>query len=209
MRQHSKPQRLEARTHRTQQAHVLKRPAGEDDQAWIAGLGAGIDGRGGHPFMKCGSDLVPRAAPVVVVVRGRDQLRSGDHRAVDCAPIWLGGDVAAEPYRCAVDGAVIAGPQLVAAAYDDYHRGRPRDEIGAAFHEGVAAAAVNACAQAGDPRLVVLSGGTFQNMRLLRSVRAGLETLGFRVLTHRLVPANDGGISYGQAAIAARRTRCA
>jgi hydrogenase maturation protein HypF len=122
---------------------------------------------------------------------------------------WLAGDVAAEPYRCAVDGAVIAGPQLVAAAYDDYHRGRPRDEIGAAFHEGVAAAAVNACAQAGDPRLVVLSGGTFQNMRLLRSVRAGLETLGFRVLTHRLVPANDGGISYGQAAIAARRTRCA
>jgi hydrogenase maturation protein HypF len=122
---------------------------------------------------------------------------------------WLAGDVVAEPYRCAVDGGVIAGPQLIAAVYDDYHRGRPRAEIAAAFHEGVAAAAVSACAQAGDPRLVVLSGGTFQNGRLVRSVSLGLETLGFKVLTHRLVPPNDGGISYGQAAIAARRTRCA
>jgi hydrogenase maturation protein HypF len=122
---------------------------------------------------------------------------------------WLAGDVAAEPYRCALDGGVIAGPQLVAAAHDDHRAGRPAAEIAAAFHEGVAAAAVRACAQAGEPRLVVLSGGSFQNLRLLRSVRAGLETLGFRVLTHRIVPPNDGGISYGQAAVAARRTRCA
>jgi hydrogenase maturation protein HypF len=122
---------------------------------------------------------------------------------------WLAGDVVAEPYRCALADGVIAGPQLVAAAYDDHQAGRSRAEIAAAFHEGVAAAAVGVCAQAREPRLVVLSGGTFQNHRLLRSVRAGLEALGFRVLTHRLVPPNDGGISYGQAAIAARRTRCA
>jgi hydrogenase maturation protein HypF len=68
---------------------------------------------------------------------------------------------------------------------------------------------VRACAEAAFPKLAVLSGGSFQNLRLLRSVRAGLETLGFRVLTHRLVPPNDGGISYGQAAIAARRKACA
>ena len=53
----------------------------------------------------------------------------------------------------------------------------------------------------------MLSGGTFQNLRLLHSARQRLETLGFRVLTHRLVPPNDGGISYGQAAVAAARVR--
>ena len=53
------------------------------------------------------------------------------------------------------------------------------------------------------PRTVVLSGGTFQNLRLLESTRGRLEELGFRVLSHRRVPPNDGGISYGQAAVAA------
>ena len=51
----------------------------------------------------------------------------------------------------------------------------------------------------------MLSGGSFQNLRLLDSTRRRLEELGFRVLTHRLVPPNDGGISYGQAAVAAAR----
>jgi hydrogenase maturation protein HypF len=52
---------------------------------------------------------------------------------------------------------------------------------------------------------VVLSGGTFQNLRLLASVRRRLVEQGHRVLTHRLVPPNDAGISYGQAAVAAAR----
>jgi hydrogenase maturation protein HypF len=93
----------------------------------------------------------------------------------------------------------------VAAAHDDLAEGRPREQIAAAFHEGVAAAAARACAAGGRPGTVVLSGGTFQNLRLLRSLTTRLEGLGFRVLSHRLVPPNDGGISYGQAAVAARR----
>ena len=52
---------------------------------------------------------------------------------------------------------------------------------------------------------MVLSGGSFQNLRLLASTRERLERRGFRVLSHRLVPPNDGGVSYGQAAVAARR----
>ena len=51
--------------------------------------------------------------------------------------------------------------------------------------------------------LVVLSGGVFANRRLLESVAAGLIGAGLRVLTPDRLPVGDGGISYGQAAIAA------
>ena len=109
----------------------------------------------------------------------------------------------AEAYACRIEGRLIVGADLVALAHDDLLAGRPRAEIAAAFHEGVAEAAAAACAAAEEPRTVVLSGGTFQNLRLLSSTRKRLETLGFRVLAHRRVPPNDGGISYGQAAVAA------
>ncbi len=115
----------------------------------------------------------------------------------------LAASTAAAPYACRVDGGAIRGADLVAAAFDDLAAGRPRTEIAAAFHEGVVAAFALACAAAGPPGTVVLSGGSFQNLRLLASLRGRLEEAGFRVLSHRLVPPNDGGVSYGQAAVAA------
>jgi hydrogenase maturation protein HypF len=120
----------------------------------------------------------------------------------------LAGSTPATPYGCRVGNSTIRGSDLVAAAFDDLASGRPRTEIAAAFHEGVAEAFVSACLVSDGPSTVALSGGTFQNVRLLTSVRGRLEQEGFNVLTHRLVPPNDGGISYGQAAIAAA-TLCA
>jgi hydrogenase maturation protein HypF len=113
----------------------------------------------------------------------------------------LAGDVEAEPYPWRFG----RGTDLVALSHKDLAAGRPRSEIAAAFHETVAAAAAAACAELAEPWTVVLSGGTFQNLRLLHATRARLETAGFRVLAHRNVPPNDGGISYGQAAVAAAR----
>jgi hydrogenase maturation protein HypF len=113
----------------------------------------------------------------------------------------LAGATEAEPYQWRFGD----GAELVAAVHDDFVSGRPRAEIAAAFHEAVAAASADACAEIGEPRVVVLSGGSFQNVRLLASTRERLERHGFRVLTHRRVPPNDGGISYGQAAVAAAR----
>jgi hydrogenase maturation protein HypF len=55
--------------------------------------------------------------------------------------------------------------------------------------------------------MVALSGGVFQNLLLLERTVAWLEELGFRVLVHSRVPPNDGGISLGQAAVAAARDR--
>ena len=52
-----------------------------------------------------------------------------------------------------------------------------------------------------------LSGGVFQNILLLKMTKDLLENSGFRVLRHRCLPANDGGVSLGQAVLAAARVR--
>ena len=52
---------------------------------------------------------------------------------------------------------------------------------------------------------IALSGGVFQNRILQGRVSASLEAKGYRVLSHTHVPCNDGGLSLGQAAIAAAR----
>ncbi len=52
---------------------------------------------------------------------------------------------------------------------------------------------------------VALSGGVFQNRTLLELVRQNLTKGGYTVLTHQQVPTNDGGISLGQAVVAAAR----
>ena len=121
----------------------------------------------------------------------------------------LAGAVRLRPYSCAVDAGTISGSDLIAAAHDDLAAGRPRQQIAAAFHEGVAAAFAAACTEAGGPGTVVLSGGCLQNLRLLASLRMRLERAGFRVLSHADVPPNDGGVSYGQAAVTAARLACA
>ncbi len=80
--------------------------------------------------------------------------------------------------------------------------------VAARFHNGVARLVRDVCH---DLRLerglndVVLSGGVWQNVTLLRKSLALLEEDHFNVLVHRLVPPNDGGLALGQAAVAAAR----
>jgi hydrogenase maturation protein HypF len=137
---------------------------------------------------------------VAAILGVRDTVSYEGQAAVELE--HLAGKVPAEPYAWRFGETT----ELVADCYSELERGRRREEIAARFHETVAAGAAQACAEAGEPGTVVLSGGTFQNLRLLESTRRRLEALGFHVLSHRLVPPNDGGISYGQAAVAARRT---
>ena len=146
---------------------------------------------------------------VAALLGVRERVSYEGQAAIELENLAAGTDAA--PYRCRMDdGRRIRGADLVAAAHDDLAAGRPRDQIAAAFHEGVAETGASACAEAAEPRTVALSGGSFQNLRLLEGTRTRLANLGFRVLTHSRVPPNDGGISYGQAAIAARRrARCA
>jgi hydrogenase maturation protein HypF len=78
--------------------------------------------------------------------------------------------------------------------------------IAARFHNALARATVDMCSEqaaAHGTERVVLSGGVFQNRRLLESVSAGLGAAGLRVLVPARLPVNDGAIAYGQAAVAA------
>jgi hydrogenase maturation protein HypF len=78
--------------------------------------------------------------------------------------------------------------------------------LAAGFHESIGAAAAGAAvdlAREHGLRTVALSGGVFQNLRLAEVVEDALTTAGLEVLTHRHIPPNDGGISIGQAAVAA------
>ena len=76
----------------------------------------------------------------------------------------------------------------------------------AKFHNTLADATSEVCLRIGREtglRRVCLSGGTFQNMRLLGATAAALRRNGLEVYLHARVPPNDGGIALGQAAIAA------
>ena len=89
---------------------------------------------------------------------------------------------------------------------DDLQLGVSRARMAARFHAGVAAGFVQAAARAraatGLDR-VSLSGGCMHNRLLARLLRRGLEAEGFAVYQHRHVSPGDGGLSYGQAVVAA------
>jgi hydrogenase maturation protein HypF len=98
-------------------------------------------------------------------------------------------------------------PTVVEAARD-VQRGVSAALIAARFHNAICAATACACITlAGQRNLdtVVLAGGSFQNRALLESVAASVGHAGLRVLVPERLPPTDGGISYGQAAVAAAR----
>jgi hydrogenase maturation protein HypF len=83
--------------------------------------------------------------------------------------------------------------------------GRRVGVVAARFHNTVSAAIVEVCCRirrSDGLSRVCLSGGTFQNVYLVGRTAVELRGLGFGVFLHAMVPANDGGISLGQAVIA-------
>jgi hydrogenase maturation protein HypF len=114
-----------------------------------------------------------------------------------------------EPYPLALgaDGVLDARP-TVRAVVDDVARGATPAHVSARFHAAIASATSAACTRAASDRglgTVVLSGGVFQNRVLLELTVASLEAAGLRVLVPEQLPPNDGGIAYGQVAVAAAR----
>ena len=152
---------------------------------------------------------------VAAVVMGR---RTVDYEAQ--AAIELEGIAIAEPDRFeqgnyvpelhqtekGSGSAVLRTGQLWKAILNDLWRGVPASRISARFHAWIAEGFINAAANARIEfgiNTVALTGGCMHNRRLARLLRTGLEEEGFQVLQHRQVSPGDGGLSYGQAAVAA------
>ncbi len=101
---------------------------------------------------------------------------------------------------------VIATAPTLRGVVADLLAGEPLTRVSGRFHATLAELFAEICLalqrKTGLER-VALSGGVFQNATLLRGLTAGLARRGLRVLTHRQVPPNDGGLSLGQALAAA------
>ncbi|MCO5186034.1 MAG: carbamoyltransferase HypF [Anaerolineae bacterium] len=105
-----------------------------------------------------------------------------------------------------MDGFFDAAPVIREVA-TDVVAGVSAEIIAAKFHNAITDLIVNLSLQLRTQtglNSVALSGGVFQNATLLKLVIAALEESDFDILTHRLVPPNDGGLALGQAMIAAQ-----
>ncbi|MGB0497985.1 MAG: carbamoyltransferase HypF [Rubricella sp.] len=112
----------------------------------------------------------------------------------------------ASPYPFPQRGPILETAPLFAAIADDLSRTVPAARVANRFHRGLARAFADSARTllaSGEARAVALSGGCFQNARLVEETRAALGDL--PVLMHRHVPANDGGLAFGQALIAMAR----
>jgi hydrogenase maturation protein HypF len=176
--------------------------------------------------------LDPREVTIVrtQVARGLNApIASSAGRLFDAAASLLGlRDVAEYEAQAAIDLEIAAGDRQAAPLPYSLERaggllvydprptlaalmagraaGRSAGILAAAFHETIAEVTRELCADvaaATGIRTVCLSGGVFQNRRLAGALLRRLGRDGFDVHINRRVPVNDGGISYGQAAIAA------
>jgi hydrogenase maturation protein HypF len=103
------------------------------------------------------------------------------------------------------DGLVFDPAPLLKLIAHEQAKGTSRAALGLYFHLGVAELIVELARRAREQTnvgTVALTGGVFQNMLLSRLAVENLRASGFDVLVHRKVPANDGGLALGQAAVA-------
>jgi hydrogenase maturation protein HypF len=117
-----------------------------------------------------------------------------------------------DSYDVRLAGDTLVWEHIVRGVLDDALRGEPAGFISARFHRTIAEAVMTVARAAATHEgieTVALTGGSFVNTILHYLCSRTLSREGFAVLAHALVPPNDGGIAYGQAAVAAARLAAA
>ena len=160
------------------------------------------------PLTSSAGRLFDAAAAILGV---RDAINYEGQAAVELEQLADPGEAGA--YPAAVEAGhpfLVRGADLLHGVIEDLTALVPAPVIAARFHHGVAALIEAGCVAMRDRYglgTVALSGGVFQNLLLLDATVSRLQARGFRVLLHSRVPCNDGGISLGQAVVAAARDR--
>jgi hydrogenase maturation protein HypF len=112
----------------------------------------------------------------------------------------------------AVDAGVMDPAPVIVGIVDGLRAGAEPADLAAGFHQAVIRATATAarhCADAAGISVIGLTGGVFANRILLGGLRQSLTKAGYEVLSHRIVPCNDGGLALGQSTIAAARRAAA
>jgi hydrogenase maturation protein HypF len=221
-----------ARFRRVAHLRPFRLPGGEralrEPRRAALGLLHALDGPAGTTHLREG--FTPREADVLAAMLGRGlqspittsmgrlfdavaalsgvRAQAGfEGQAAMALEFAAGEEGAVEPYPLPLrDGepAVADWEPLIRALLVDRERGAPASLMANRFHAALASLAEAIALRAGLPQ-VVLAGGCFQNLRLLRDTQARLRARGFEVWTPRQYPPNDGSLSLGQLAVAARQ----
>ncbi len=199
---------------------LLKRAFGNGWQEYAAGLRLGPEGTD-YDLMDriielkintpqaCGLGRIFDGVASILGLRRRVSFEG--QAAMELEAMGRNGAVRSYPFEvgCEKDVLVIDFSPAIREITMDALRNVSRHEIAASFHFTLSIAIfaiANRIRKKTGLNRAVLSGGCFQNRTLLESCIRVMKENGFEVFRHRIVPANDGGISLGQAVSAAART---
>jgi hydrogenase maturation protein HypF len=151
---------------------------------------------------------VGRLFDAVAAILGiRDSINYEGQAAIELAQCACASELSFYKIDVAPDEMLLpSGTALVRAVVEDLRDNVPREIVAARFHNTLAQMVTDTCRMVRSRtghNTVALSGGVFQNTLLLNRTLGALQQHGFRALSHHRVSANDGGISFGQAAVAA------
>ena len=187
-----------------------RRLEGRPVETLTAAIRAGMNA---PPASSAGRLFDAVAAALGIVAGRQDYEGEAAMRLEALAEHWVRAHGRPSGYRFAVareeDGPAVVDPApLWTAIAQDLQAGATPPLVAARFHSGWAwvwaALAGTAPAAVAEP-VIVLSGGVFQNRLLASMLASDLEVAGWRVLQHQDVPANDGGLAFGQVVIALAR----
>jgi hydrogenase maturation protein HypF len=195
-----------------QETHAELDAAKELEKKPLATLAAMIAKGVNAPLASSCGRLFDAVAAAVGLCPGAQSYEGDAAARLEALAEAAGPDEAGYPFALLPPGlsdlGVLDPAPMWQVLFEDLSAGIPTSAIAARFHHGLARAIATTAVKLATTRglrTVALSGGCFQNRLLFEAVTRRLCTTGLTVLSHSLVPANDGGLSLGQATVAAAR----